>query len=271
VFTKEFSAEEKKEMRDALKVSDDHLKVAEIFSTIQGEGPNTGIPVIFIRLQLCNLHCIWCDTPYTWNWEGSDFNHATKDYEQTKYDPRQEIIIMSPQEVVDKVKELAGKGIKRIVWTGGEPLVQQRSKAFVSTLALLYGEGFKIEIETNGTLKPSEKIRPYIEQYNVSPKLENSDNTIKERRRTKPYEFYTAQPNAYFKFVVTGEADMVEIEDLRELFNIPASKILLMPEGRTEAEVKGRAKELVRICIEKGYRFCNRLQVWVWDGALRGV
>ena len=166
-------------------------------------------------------------------------------------------------------------GVAHIVWTGGEPSMPRHRKdilSFLNYMDLFFnGNNIYNEIETNGTLKPSEKIRPYIEQYNVSPKLENSDNTIKERRRTKPYEFYTAQPNAYFKFVVTGKADMVEIEDLRELFNIPASKILLMPEGRTEAEVKGRAKELVKICIEKGYRFCNRLQVWVWDGALRGV
>ena len=271
MYTKEFSDVEKKEMRDALKVSDDHLKVAEIFSTIQGEGPNTGIPVIFIRLQLCNLHCVWCDTPYTWNWEGTDFKHDTKDYEQTKYDPRQEILTMLPSEIFFKVKELAGESIKRIVWTGGEPLVQQRSKAFEETLSLLCEAGFKIEIETNGTLKPSEKIRPYITQYNVSPKLENSGNTVKERKKDKPYLFYTAHPNAYFKFVVCSEEDMAEIEELRELYNIPAEKILLMPEGRTEEEVKSRAQELVKICIERGYRFCNRLQVWVWDGALRGV
>ena len=41
----------------------------EIFHTLQGEGASLGFPAVFLRLSLCNLHCHWCDTPYTWNWE----------------------------------------------------------------------------------------------------------------------------------------------------------------------------------------------------------
>ncbi|KKL71563.1 hypothetical protein LCGC14_2093660 [marine sediment metagenome] len=258
-------------MRKTIKISDDCLKIAEIFVTVQGEGPNTGIPVVFVRLQLCNLSCRWCDTPYTWNWEGTDFKHDTKDYEQKKYDPRKEIITMTPDEVLNKVKELAGKNVKRVIWTGGEPLIQQRSYAFIKTLQLLTDNGFKIEVETNGTLKPSEEVQPYIDQYNVSPKLENSGNTLKVRRKDKPYEFFTKAPNAYFKFVVMDEKDMEEIQEIQKQYNIPSSKILLMPEGRTEEETKARAQKLVKLCIKYGYRFCNRLQVWIWDGAVRGV
>ena len=271
MYTKDFSDEEKEGMKVALKVSDDHLKVAEIFSTVQGEGPNTGIPVIFLRLQLCNLQCTWCDTPYTWNWEGTDFTHTTKDYEQVKYDPRKEIEIRTPEEIHAKVKFLAGKNIHHVVLTGGEPLLQQRSKAFQVLLRLLDTSGFHIEVETNGTITPSEDTQAFISQYNVSPKLANSNNSLVNRRKDKPYKFYTEHPKAYFKFVVTGEEDIAEIQEIQAQYDIPSSKILLMPEGRTEEETKKRAQELVELCKEYGYRFCNRLQVWIWDGALRGV
>lgn len=46
----------------------------EIFFTLQGEGRHTGLPSVFIRASLCNLHCRWCDTDYTWNWD--DTSHA---------------------------------------------------------------------------------------------------------------------------------------------------------------------------------------------------
>ncbi len=40
------------------------LMVEEIFYTIQGEGPFTGQPALFIRLSGCPLLCSLCDTLY---------------------------------------------------------------------------------------------------------------------------------------------------------------------------------------------------------------
>jgi len=41
-----------------------HLSVVAIFATIQGEGPRSGQPAIFIRLGGCNLACKFCDTDF---------------------------------------------------------------------------------------------------------------------------------------------------------------------------------------------------------------
>lgn len=37
------------------------IPISEIFGpTIQGEGPRTGYPTIFVRVYGCNLECPWC-------------------------------------------------------------------------------------------------------------------------------------------------------------------------------------------------------------------
>src|SRR5580658_4265810 len=54
--------EEKKHMQTA----EGQIPVSEIFFSIQGEGPYSGAPSIFLRTYRCNLSCTWCDTKYSW-------------------------------------------------------------------------------------------------------------------------------------------------------------------------------------------------------------
>jgi organic radical activating enzyme len=37
--------------------------LSEVYSAIQGEGPLVGVRQIFIRFSVCDLRCVWCDTP----------------------------------------------------------------------------------------------------------------------------------------------------------------------------------------------------------------
>ena len=83
------------------------MRINEIFGpTIQGEGKSAGRRVIFIRLSMCNLHCSWCDTPYTWNWEGTNFSHPLK------FNRELETHEMTVSEIVQEVKSL---GVKSVV------------------------------------------------------------------------------------------------------------------------------------------------------------
>ena len=98
------------------------LQVQSIFTTIQGEGPFSGIPAIFIRLGGCNLQCPFCDTDYT-----------------------SSIATLSLEDILDRV--LPEKPIL-VVITGGEPFRQNLS----GLVAALLRAGKKVQIETNGTL-----------------------------------------------------------------------------------------------------------------------
>src|SRR4051812_33737371 len=95
-----------------LLVSSPQATKAEIFSSIQGEGFSLGRPSVFVRLAGCNLHCSWCDTPYTWDW--------------SRFDPRSETLKLS---LVDVFTQVHAFGIKNVVITGGEPLLQAKDLA----------------------------------------------------------------------------------------------------------------------------------------------
>ena len=114
--------------------------VVEIFESLQGEGYNTGKPVVFLRFGRCNLACPWCDTPY-----GA--------YEMLEEDA--------------VVARVAAFRCRALVVTGGEPLIQEGLGALLSRLKDL---GYWIAVETNGLERPPEEWLRRIDYMAVSPK-----------------------------------------------------------------------------------------------------
>ncbi len=225
----------------------------EIFTSIQGEGVSIGVPSVFVRLSLCNLRCTWCDTSYTWDWR--------------HYNPREQILSLSVEEVAHRVERMGGQTIRNVVITGGEPLLQQRQLADLA--ALLKASNRRIEIETNGTVTPERSLASLIDQWNVSPKLENSGNGCAKREVAPALEWFAACPSAFFKFVVAAEADVEEVHAFRRRYALPADHVLLMPEGRDPATINRRSWWLAERCLEHGYRFTSRLHILLW-GDQRG-
>lgn len=236
---------------------------AEIFHTLQGEGVSMGVPSIFIRSSLCNLHCSWCDTAYTWNWEGSPWSHE----DDEKYAKADYIVEHSAEEVARMVREY---DCRNVILTGGEPLLQQEGWAELIKLLRAQDPDYRFEVETNGTQLPDEFLAKAIDQWNVSTKLSNSGNSEKLRIKEEAMNFYAAQENAWFKFVVQSAEDLKEIQQLEQQFELPKSRILLMPEGRDEATLHKRRLWLADICRDQGYRFSDRLHIQLW-GSKRGV
>lgn len=231
----------------------------EIFASLQGEGPSIGRPSTFLRLSRCNLACVWCDTPYTWHFEGDNRPH--RDAETFERSANQ--VTLPEAEVAERIAALGGD---RLVITGGEPLLQ--GTALARLIPLL--PPMHVEIETNGSVAPHAALDPLIHQYNVSPKLSHSGNPADLALPPERLAVWAADTRAMFKFVVAAQADIDEVLALQSQYAIPGARIYLMPEGRDSATVRQRLAWLGTICPQVGFNLTDRLHIHLY-GDTRGT
>lgn len=241
-----------------LKFKPGHIKLSGdgIFYTMQSEGVNMGQPADFMRLHVCNLQCAWCDTPYTWNKKMEEFWTESKD--------------VPVNTIVDMIKETwkAPDALqKRLVVSGGEPLLQQKE---VLKVVKSLGRDWHVEFETAGTIAPLDELIAEGVQFNCSPKLSSSMNARKARIRPDVIKKFK-EADTYFKFVVMSTEDVDEAErDFIIPMELPINRIIMMPQGVTADEVRANARKVVEYTRDKGYRLLGRLQTEIW-GAKRGV
>ena len=234
----------------------DLMPVSEIFGpTVQGEGRSLGVPAIFVRLGGCNLACDWCDTPYTWDW--------------TRFEAKKEIRMLTQQQVTRHVLDLRGDAaVSLVVITGGEPMLQQ--KRLPDVLNVLSAYGFRVEIETAGTIAPA-GFSMFGAHYTVSPKLAHSGNP--REKAIRPHvlrDFALMGDKVTFKFVVKEPSDFEEVDDLMgegPLFDVPHSRVYIMPEGTDPKELAQRTREILPEVYKRGYRLTPRLHVSLWGDA----
>ncbi len=234
----------------------------EIFHTIQGEGVSAGSPAVFIRTSRCNLHCHWCDTDHTWNFEGTPWKHV-KDSNPgyAKFKKEDVTLEISPKEAAELI---LAHDCDRVVITGGEPMLQDADcLAMIEAVRTTRPETI-FEIETNGTRIPSPELAAAINQFNISPKLANSGMEASLRIVPEALRRLAQLANAWFKFVVSDPKDLAEIEELLLEHEIPASQVILMPEGRDSTTLDQRGLWLAESCRNKGFRLGDRLHVRLW-------
>jgi 7-carboxy-7-deazaguanine synthase len=233
--------------------------VPEIFASVQGEGPSSGTPCAFVRLSRCNLACHWCDTAYTWRFQGDARPHR----DGLHYERKDEQVALT---IEDTAARIAALEPRRLVITGGEPLLQGVALA---KLAALLAE-HTIEIETNGTVAPHPALDPRIAQYNVSLKLAHSGNPAALALLPERLRQWAADERAVFKFVVAAPGDVTQVLTLQHGFGIAPDRIWLMPEGTDSAALREREAWLAPLSAEHGYRFSDRLHIHLY-GDTRGT
>ena len=255
----------------------------EIFASLQGEGRSAGLPCTFIRLSRCNLACTWCDTAYTWRFEGD--NRAHRD--GIAFERKANQVTLDEADVAARIMALGGN---RLVITGGEPLLQGAALArMVSLLPRVGGglglasadaargprlrgeaQGFAIEIETNGTVAPHRDLAPLVSQYNVSPKLSHSGNAADIALIPERILAWGKEPKAHFKFVISAPEDLAEVLDLIDRYALPKARIQLMPEGTSSAALRDRELWLAPLCLQHGLGMSDRLHIHLY-GDSRGT
>lgn len=231
----------------------------ELFASVQGEGPSAGAPVAFVRLSRCNLACVWCDTAYTWHFESDERPHRSG----RTYDRRANQVTLEVAEVAERIRAL---GQKRLVVTGGEPILQAGPLAEL----LEHLDDMSVEIETNGTTRAPARLDIRVDQYNVSPKLAHSGNPAELALLPERLGAYAADPRAWFKFVIAERGDVDEVLALQRAHAIPAARIFLMPEGTDGATLRQREAWLVPLCLQHGFRLSDRLHIHLF-GDTRGT
>ena len=156
-------------------------RINEIFYSLQGEGFWTGTPAVFVRFSGCNLRCPFCDTahqtftPMTAEdivtacseaSEGSVISGTPRRSAPLRPDDRR-VGITGPPRIsdswgvipgVDRPTEcttlLASAQAPIVVLTGGEPGMQVDEEL----IRALHEAGYRVHIETNGTVKLPEGI-----------------------------------------------------------------------------------------------------------------
>jgi 7-carboxy-7-deazaguanine synthase (Cx14CxxC type) len=131
--------------------------VKEIFYTLQGEGANAGTPAVFCRFAGCNL----------WSGREEDRAAATCDFCDTDFvgtDGTGGGRFETPEALADAIVNewRGGEANRFVVCTGGEPLLQLDA----ALVQALHTRGFRVAVETNGTLEAP----PGIDWVCVSPK-----------------------------------------------------------------------------------------------------
>jgi 7-carboxy-7-deazaguanine synthase len=232
-----------------------HMKVAEIFRSLQGEGLLTGTPSVFVRFSGCNLRCWFCDTPYaSWHPEGDDL-------------PLDEIVARLERYVA------AEEGLRHVVLTGGEPML---FAGLVPLAAELRRGGLHLTIETAGTLY----LPVVCDLMSISPKLSNSTPRDDPRWASRHDETrhapdvvrrLTAEYEHQLKFVIDCPDDCREVETYLAGFpQIDRSRVMLMPQGTDAATLDQKAAWLEPYCQAHGLRYCPRRQI-EWFGLVRGT
>lgn len=222
------------------------MRIAEVYSSIQGEGQFAGTPSVFVRTTGCNLRCWFCDTPFTsWKPEGPHIS------------------------VANLVQQVGAFGVEHVVLTGGEPLLQPDS---VPLCEQLLAAGHFVTIETAGTV-----FRPASANLlSISPKLANSSpsrvgsaaavrwQTRHEQSRSQPdvVARLIATTEFQFKFVVDAPSDMVEITAYLAAWpEVSGDRIWLMPQARTREELQTNSDWIEAEALRLGYRFSSRWQI----------
>lgn len=227
------------------------LRVAEVFRSWQGEGPANGQRANFLRLGLCNLHCSWCDTPYTWD--------------RTRFDLNDTCPETPPAHVIDAL-DIDDDTTDLLILTGGEPLIWQEHPDLWTILDTWPAH---VHVETAGTLTPSPRLAQRLTGASVSVKLFDQGDPRPRRIVPDVVTAWAGLDYAVLKIVCRTPFDVRDAARFADHYGF-TGRLWIQPEGTDPLTLIVRARELVEVAGEVGAHLSLRTHILLF-GDTRGT
>ena len=240
-----------------------HLNLSDdlVFYTIEGEGEYVGKPSVFMRLSGCNLTCKGfasegsphgCDSFISWSVKNKFTFQQLNDFMVNRY----------------MIQHLQHGAILKI--TGGEPLIQQVAlEEWLKEFLIRFEFIPRIDFETNGTIKPRDFWIKAGATFTVSPKMSNNGDPEKNRYKPKVLQWHN-EHGSCFKFVIKTQDDIDELFEKYISNNlIKRERVWLMPCCGNREEHNKASALVAELCKYNYFNFSPRLQLVIWDQALK--
>lgn len=188
------------------------LKINEVFESLQGEGSQAGMKVVFVRLAGCNLTCSFCDT-----------KHEKVNYELTA------------NELLKKINSF---DCNEIVLTGGEPTTQEVALIEFCKLASPFK---RISIETNGTnWKLLKKLKDYgiLSFITVSPKSKCTTDLQQSVDLASEVKFVYTAERIWETYLLPFYSGKVWIQPCSEDFKPAIQYVMENPQFRLSVQIQ---------------------------------
>lgn len=217
------------------------FQVAEIFTSINGEGRKAGQLAVFVRFCGCNLNCCYCDTQWA-NQPGVTYT------------------VMTTEEIVARVEK---EHVKNVTITGGEPLLQHGISELLEALSKT---GVEIEIETNGSVPTADIYQNEHISFTLDYKLPYSGMEAKMYMEN----YARVRENDTVKFVCGSRQDLQKAKEVIDAYDLASRcAVYLSP-------VFGAIKpaDMVDFMKEEnmnGVHLQLQLHKFIWDPNERGV
>lgn len=212
-------------------MTEQRLKITEIFHSLQGETTFSGLPTVFIRLTGCPLRCVWCDTEYSFG--GGAW--------------------MNIDEIIEQVKTYQ---TPYVCVTGGEPLSQKRCQILLDQLI---ENDFTVSLETSGAL-PIDSVN---DKVNIIMDLKPPASGEESKNDYGNIQYLSSKDQV--KFVIKDRSDYLWSKQQLEKYKLSDICEVLFSPVADEMPVKDLAQWILDDKLK--VRFQVQLHKIIWDNA----
>jgi 7-carboxy-7-deazaguanine synthase len=211
------------------------VKLYEIYTSIQGETQYAGLPCTLVRFAACDLRCSYCDTEYA-------------------FQGGQEV----SREAI--VADVAARGARLVLLTGGEPLLQPELPELARDLI---SAGHEVMVETGGHRDVS--VLPEGTIIILDLKTPGSG----ESGRNLWGNLHRLGARDAVKMVITSEPDYLWAREVMERHRLAARSTVLLSPSFGQLEPATLVGWMLRDRLPA--RLNLQVHKYVWPPETRGV